>query len=382
MNRPVVRILHVVGGMNRGGVETWLVHVLRHIEPGRFQMDFMVHTDQPCAYDDEIRALGGRILPCLHPARPWSYASNFRRLLAANGPYDIIHSHVHHYSGYILRLARGEGIPVRIAHSHNDSTSHDPAAGPLRSVYLRLASGWIRRHATNGLAVSRPAAAALFGPRWESDPRWRVLYCGIDPRPFHLPPDLSVRAALHIPPEAFVIGHVGRFDEQKNHRFLIEVARAVACLEPRTVLLLIGDGPLRPDIERRVAETGLSGRVVFAGLQSDVPRMLIGAVDVFAMPSLHEGLPLALLEAQAAGLPCVIAAGLPEESIVIPRLVKQLGLAQGASCWAEAILAAGRKPPPVTRCKTLKTLEASKFNIRRSTDQLERFYLQCQSDAA
>ena len=101
-----VRVLHVLGGMNRGGVETWLMHVLRHIDRNRFRMDFLVHTVNPCAYDDEIHSLGSEIIPCLHPSRPWTYVRNFKRILREHGPYDVVHSHVHHFSGHILRLAR------------------------------------------------------------------------------------------------------------------------------------------------------------------------------------------------------------------------------------------------------------------------------------
>src|SRR6476661_2448436 len=95
VDRQTIRILHVVGGMNRGGVETWLMHVLRHIDREHFRMDFLVHTALPCAYDEEIRSLGSEIIPCLHPSRPWRYAQHFRRILKENAPYNVVHSHVH-----------------------------------------------------------------------------------------------------------------------------------------------------------------------------------------------------------------------------------------------------------------------------------------------
>ena len=237
-----IRVLHIVGGMNRGGVETWLMHVLRHIDRERFQMDFMVHTAKPCSYDNEVRALGGRILPCLHPNRPWRYARNFRRIVAAYGPYDIVHSHVHHYSGYTLRLAQRAGIPIRIAHSHNDASPQDISPSPLRWIYLTTTKRFIRRYATIGLAASGKAAEALFGREWQRSSFCRLLYYGIDLAPFRAKADPSVRAALQLSPDAFVIGHVGRFDEQKNHRFLLEIFRHVADADPRTRLMLIGDG--------------------------------------------------------------------------------------------------------------------------------------------
>src|SRR5208337_3468794 len=136
-NGPI-RILQVVGGMERAGVETWLMHVLRQIDRDRFRMDFLVHTDHPCAYDEEIHSLGSKIIPCLRPSRPWTYARNFTRILREHGPYDVVHSHVHHFSGYVVRLAHRAGIPLRISHSHNDTTNLEARSGMIRHAYLSL----------------------------------------------------------------------------------------------------------------------------------------------------------------------------------------------------------------------------------------------------
>jgi glycosyltransferase involved in cell wall biosynthesis len=371
--RPI-RVLHIVGGMNRGGVETWLMHVLRHIGREHFQMDFMVHRTEPCSYDNEVRALGGRIFPCLHPTRPWRYAQNFRRIIAACGPYDIVHSHVHHYSGYTLSLAERAGTPIRIAHSHNDASPQDISPSLLRWSYLTTAKRLIRRFATMGLAASSKAAEALFGSAWQSSSLCRLLYYGIDLAPFRDKADPSVRSALRLPPDAFVIGHVGRFDEQKNHRFLLEIFRSVADADPRARLLLIGDGRLRPAIEQRVTELNLTGRVIFAGLRADVPRVLLGVVNVFVMPSLHEGLPLAGLEAQAAGLPCVFADSITAELDVVPHLVTRLQLSQSSLEWARAVLAKRNQAPPISQSEALAAMERSPFDIRRSVAELTRLY--------
>lgn len=149
------RVLHVVGGMNRGGVETWLMHVLRHINRQEFQMDFLVHTDESCVYDSEIRRLGSKIIPCLHPSRPFSYARRLWCVLRDGGPYDIVHSHVHHYSGFVLRVARSAGVRSRITHSHNDMRLPDSTAGAIRGLYLRGMKRWNAQEATMGLAASR-----------------------------------------------------------------------------------------------------------------------------------------------------------------------------------------------------------------------------------
>lgn len=375
MGKRPLRILHVVGGMNRGGVETWLKHVLSHIDRDRFNMDFLVHTDNPCAYDDEIRALGSRILPCLSPSRPLQYAHEFRRILAEYGPYDVIHSHVHHYSGYVLRLAHSAGVPLRIAHSHNDTAALEARAGLFRRAYLGVTSRWITRYAMAGLSASRLAAAALFGSEWESDPRWRPLYCGVDFSHFQSatnPTDL--RAELGLPPDAFVIGHVGRFSEQKNHKFLIEIAAEVVKREPKAYLLMVGDGVLRPAIEEAVARSGLIEHVVFAGLRSDVHRLMLEVMDVFLLPSLHEGLPLVGMEVQAAGVPSVMSDTITSEVEVVSELVRWLSLSQPASVWAEAVLLAREMREKITQPDALAKMERSPFNVQVSIRELERVY--------
>jgi glycosyltransferase involved in cell wall biosynthesis len=372
-----LRVLHVVGGMNRGGIETWLMHVLRQADRGRCRMDFVVHTDRPCAYDDEIRALGGRILPCPAPNRtpPWGYSRAFRRLLAEHGPYDVVHSHLHFYGGNVLRLAHKAGVPVRIAHSHCDVSSAEARGGVLRRGYRGLMRHWVRRHATAGLAASRLAAADLFGPAWESDPRWRIFYCGIDLSPFHEADAAALRPNLGQPEGAFVIGHVGRFAEQKNHAFLVEIAAEVAHRDPQMHLLLVGEGELRAAVEEQVRRAGLAGRVTFAGARPDVPRLMLHAMDVFVLPSLYEGLPVVGLEAQAAGLPLVTSDAVTPEVARVPHLVRRLPLSAPASAWADAVLAARDGRRDAARREALAIMAGGPFDIRASVRELERLYL-------
>lgn len=372
--RPI-RILHVVGGMNRGGVETWLMHVLRHIDRDRFQMDFLVHTEKPCPYDDEARALGSKIIPCLSPSKPWLYGRNFKRILREYGPYDIVHSHVHHFSGYVLYLAKQAGVPVRIAHSHNDTSAIDAKAGLHRQLYLSLTKWSISWCSTVGLGCSCNAVADLFGAAWKTDTRWQVLDYGVDLKPFYDRVDsIGVRAELGIPADAFVIGHIGRFETQKNHLFLLEIAAEVAKQEQKMHLLLIGDGSLRSDIEQKVVQMGLSDRVTFAGNRSDVPRLMLKAVDVFLFPSLHEGLGLVLIEAQAAGLPCVFSDVVPEEADLVRPLLQRISLSKSASIWAEAVRSARSNASAISQRDALAIVENTPFNIAASVKKLTEVY--------
>ena len=190
---------------------------------------------------------------------------------------------------------------------------------------LSLSRHLIRRHATMGLAVSRLAARGRFGPHWQEDSRFRILPCAISLDAFSGQVDrASVRRSLGLPESAFVLGHVGRFVPEKNHGFLIEIAAEVCRRVPEAHLLLVGDGPLRPAMEEKLVALGLSKRVTFTGLRQDVPKLLQGAIDIFLFPSLYEGLGIAVVEAQASGLPCLIADTISREVEVIPELVQWL----------------------------------------------------------
>lgn len=369
------RILHIVGGMNRGGVETWLMHVLRHIDRRQYQMDFLTHTTEPCAYDDEIRALGSQIIPCLNPtSKPLTYARNLHAVLE-NGRYDVLHSHVHHFSGWPLRAAAQAGVPVRIAHSHNDTSAVQARASLPRRAYLQLMTHWIDRYATHKLSASGLAASALFKAGWQTDPRHRLLYYGIDLTPFTAEADRSaLRSSLNIPPDAFVIGHVGRFAEQKNHRFLIDIAAEVCRQAPDACFLLVGDGPLRPQIEQQAAQAGLQERMIFAGPRADVPALMTSVMDTFLFPSLHEGLGIVLVEAQAAGLPCIYSDVVPQDAEIIPHLVCTLSLDQPAAAWAQAVLACRERQTEISPAEALNRVRQSHFNIEQSVRDLMAVY--------
>ncbi|AFY95366.1 glycosyltransferase family 1 protein [Chamaesiphon minutus] len=373
-DRPPIKILQVVGMMNRGGAETWLMHVLRNIDRNIFQIDFLVSTTDACAYDDEIRALGGRVIPCTGPSNPLTYARKFQQVLQEYGPYDVVHSHIHHYNGYILRLADRAGVPIRVCHSHIDSTALEAKSSWLRRLYFKLMTRWIDRHATIGLGCSDVASANLFGKDWQKDSRWQKYYCSIDLTPFETKVDpRQVRAELGIPAAAFAIGHVGRFQEQKNHTFLVDIFAQVLKREPQAYLLLIGDGPLRAEIERQVERAGLAERTLFTGSRPDVPNLMMGAMDAFVMPSLCEGLPLVGIEVQAAGLQTFLSEAITPEVCLVEPLVRQLSLSQPAAIWADEIVRAHRERA-IDRHSALKTIQQSTFNIQVGIDQLMKVY--------
>lgn len=370
-----IRILHVVSGMDRGGAETWLMHMLRHIDRDRYQMDFMSQLDTYDAYFDEIKSLGSQIFSCTGQSQPLLYAQKFRQIIRDHGPYDLIQVHLHHFSGYILYLAKQAGIKVRVVHSHIDTSSIESTANWQRKAYVALMKWSISKNATAGLAASEMAAADLFGTNWKDDLRWQTLYCGIDLAPFCQPIDTAnLRAEFGIGEDELVIGHVGRFESQKNHHFLLEIFAEITKREPKTRLLLIGIGSLRSEIEAKAIQMGLANRVIFLGARPDVPRLMRGLIDVFLFPSLYEGLGLVLVEAQAAGLPCTFSDIVPEEADIVKSLIQRLSLTKPASEWARVILESLSKKHVVSQAQSLELVAQSVFNLQVSLQELTQFY--------
>lgn len=373
--KDAIRILHVVDGLERGGITGWLVSILRNLRCDEFRMDFLVHTDRACAYDAEASNLGARVIRCPDYRRPWSYSRRFLSIVKQYGPYDIVHSHCHRFSGFIFLLAHRARIPVRIAQGHTSSSGFPSRRGPARRGYYWLMDRWIDRYCTTGLAVSPGAARDLFGPAWESRGLCRLLHSGIDTEPFHRPFDrAAVRSELGLSPGALVVGHVGRFTPPKNHIFLLEVFAAALRMEPKLRLVLIGDGAEEDSVRRKAKELALDDSVVFLGSRPDVPRLLLGAIDLFLFPSLSEGLGLAFLEAQAAGLPCIVSANVPEETDVVRPLITRLSLDLPAQDWAEQLIRAGTAPPVIPREDALKKIEDSPFTISSSLRALQEVY--------
>jgi len=335
MKQTPIRVLHTLGALNPGGVETWLRQILKCMGPG---IEFSLCTlgSQPGMFKDEVEKLGVKVLRCPKSTNLWSVGRRFRKILR-DGGYDVVHSHVHLFSGFLLRWANAEGVPIRIAHSH--TTRDDRPDTPPRRHYCKLMKSWIRSYATHGLAASEHAAAALFGEQWKSDKRFRVFYNGIDLLPFqeNLVRD-NVRGEFGLSPDVPVVGHVGRFVPAKNHRFLLTIADELIRQRPDLQFLFIGDGPLRCEMEAQSRSMGLASNVQFVGSRNDVPRLMRGAMDAFIFPSLWEGLPIALLEAQAAGLRCVFSDNITREIELLPAQMTRMSLSRSPGEWAAATL--------------------------------------------
>ena len=354
------RVLQVVTHMNRGGLETMLMNYYRQMDRSRVQFDFLTHREGEKDYDAEIRALGGRIYH-VPPVNPFGrdYLRSLDDFFADHPEYRVVHSHLDCMSAPVLRAAKKHGVPVRLAHSHSSSQDKD-----LKYPLKLLCKRGIAAQATGLFACGENAGQWMFGGA-----EFRVLPNAIDAAAYRADETVrqEVRRELGLE-DAVVLGHVGRFSEPKNHPFLIDLFAAAAKKEPKARLLLVGSGEGRAAIEEKVQSLGLADKVLFLGVRSDVNRLL-QAMDVFVFPSLYEGLPVSLVEAQAAGLPCVISDRVPAESVLTDG-VAQLPLGS-AEDWAEQVLCAARRE----RKDTYDAICAAGFDIAQNAKWLEEFYL-------
>ncbi|CAH1206838.1 Putative glycosyltransferase EpsF [Paenibacillus plantiphilus] len=369
-----IKVLHVVGKMHPGGIETLLMNVFRHLDRDRYEFHFAVQSEERAFYDDEIEALGGRILRQPHPQRG---LKRFRRAFEANvrkhGPYGAVHSHIFGFSGYVLKLASGLGIPVRISHSH--TVHRKTRESLLRRLYRQHMQRLILKHTTHMLGCSRAACESLFGTNCWSDSRVQVFPNAIALLPYESLPSnrASLRERLGIPNDGTqVFAHIGRFQPLKNHSFLIDRFAEYLRTNPDAKLLLVGDGPEKQAMQEKVERLGLSGHIEFLGLRRDIPELL-GAADGFILPSQYEGLGIVLIEAQAAGVPCLISEGVPDEADLKLGLVSRLRLDDAAGKWVEGFRQLALTPQPEWP-KRLVALESSGFNMSSSVRRLERLY--------
>lgn len=359
----MIRVLQVVTYMGRGGLETMLMNYYRHINRNKVQFDFLVHRDFEADYDQEIRELGGRIY---HVSRlvPWSrsYRAELKKFFREHPEYRIVHVHQDCLSSVALQCAKECGVPVRIAHSHNSNQDKNWKY-LIKLHYMKQ----IPYCATDLFACSKAAGRWMFGQN-----SFQILNNAIDTDCYRYSKsvDMDVREDLELG-NSIVIGHVGRFDPQKNHEFLIDIFYSCTKLDPNMKLMLVGDGEGKEKIQQKVRDMNLQDKVIFTGVRSDVNR-LMQAMDVFVFPSLYEGLPVTMIEAQASGLPCVISDHVSEECIIIKDLVFCMPMEESSARWAEHILHQSSRK----RENYIKKLQERGYDISTAAKKLENFYLE------
>lgn len=361
------RVLLVFGRLNRGGAETMAMNIYRNIDRSKLQFDFMVHTTDKCDYDDEILSLGGRIyaVPRYNIANHFKYKKCWDAFMKQHPEYKIVHAHMSGSAGVFLPICKKYGCYV-ISHSHTVA----PKNG-LRQVVVNSFRYPLRHISNYMFGCSDQAGEWMFGKKAVKKSNYATLKNGIDIETFAFSPEKRkrIREELNIE-DKFVICNVARFDVAKNHLFLIDIFNELYKQNSNSILLLVGDGTLRGDIEKKIAEYNLQDSVILTGVRPDVDALL-SASDVFAMPSAFEGLPVSLIEAQTNGLH-IVATDVISPEIHITDLVELYSTQKGAKEWADILL---KYSDGYKRKNTADKIIAAGYDIKTSAKQLEEFYL-------
>lgn len=357
MNEPI-RILHIVGAMYPGGMENFIMNLYRNIDRTRFQFDFVVHQQKDNDYTEEIEKLGGRVylLPRL-TRKPFSNLHRIRRLVRENH-YPMVIRHTANALVAPQLLAAKSAGAVTVCHSHNET---DPQ---LR--LHRMGQKLMRRAADIRLACSEKAGRWMYG-----DQSFEVIHNAIDiPRfAYSESKAAKIREEFHLEGK-HAYGNIANFIASKNHSYLLRIYREIIALDPDAVCFCLGEGDLRPQIEEEIKELHLEGRVILTGIRGDVPDFM-SALDVLVFPSRFEGLPLTLIEAQAAGLPSLISDTITGDVIVTEGIVQQLSIELDPKEWAErAVLLAKEQSD---RTCPYESIAAAGYDIRQLVQWYQEF---------
>lgn len=365
----MIKVLVLDTVMDRGGAETMIMNYMRNINRNEISFDFLTNRDYRAAYEDEIESLGGKVYhmaPQL-PGHFRQYKKEMKEFLKEHPEYKIIHSNLEERSYLPLKAAKNAGVPVRISHAHNRPLGFDIKT--LVRYYFR----WrLKKVNTHMFACGNEAGDWLYGKK----NRDKVIQINnaIDAKEFSYNKEksLEMKKKLGVD-EKTVIGHVGRFFAQKNHPFLIDIFKSIHDKDPNTVLLLVGGGELDDalmnQMKEKVNSLGLKNHIMFLGVREDMADIL-QAFDLFLLPSLYEGLPVTMIEAQASGLPCVISDKVPIQCDITGN-TRVVSLEESTDKWAKEVLDYVKE---YDRQDTFNQIKEAGFDIKENAKWLEDFY--------
>lgn len=365
--------------MDRGGIETMLMNLYRHIDREKVQFDFLAHYGREAVYNDEIRSLGGRIyeMPALKDEnhvyywRIFSYLRALHRFFKEHQEYKVIHGHMTNTASIYMPIAKKYGVTCRISHSHSTRGK----AGHLGKVTDLLQKS-ISRHATDFFACSKGAMHWFYPQSLIDSGKVQVLANAVDAERFRFRPEIRAqkRQELNLG-ENLAIICVGRFRPEKNQTFLMDVLQEMLKHRKDVIFVFAGEGPCEEEVKAKAKAYGIEAHTRFLGMRTDVPELL-QAADAFVLPSFWEGLPVTAIEAQAGGLHCVVSQGLTEEMNAI-NMVNYVSLEASCSTWGEALINAATQP----RRDTYEEIKAAGYDINTTAPWLQAYYLRKHGDA-
>ena len=364
MSVKPIRIAHIIGKLNAAGVEAVVNNYYKNIDHDKYQFDYFIDADSTCQPPQALIDMGARYYVVPPYQKLPQYLLALTKYFKENN-YRIVHSAMNTLAVFSLFAAWFANVPVRINHNHSTASKGETKRNLLKYLLRPLATLF----ATHYCACSSYAGEWLFGKQLVREGKVTIFNNAIRIEDYAYNSALreAMRKELHIE-NKFVVGHVGRFCFQKNHEFLIDVFKLVHNKDKNAILLLVGIGELQDAIKQKVLNSGLQNSVIFLGARKDVNK-LYQAMDVFVLPSHYEGLPVVGVEAQAAGLPCILSDQMTDETVIIKE-TKVLPLNAGAAVWAETIL----ETKNLNRRNTMEDVKKAGFDIKTEAKKMEAYY--------
>lgn len=368
----MIRVLHITEMLSAAGIESFIMNIYRHIDRKKIQFDFLVLRDQIEFYDDEIQRLGGKKY-FVHSEikntwlRILDEAKQIERFLKKH-PYEIVHIH---YTTPLrapyLKACINAGVSKRIYHSHSAYVS---GKNICKIALYNLMKKKITKWATNYFACSQAAAEWVYEKKLLNSGKIQIIHNGIDTRYFAF--DKKIRESMRDKYELkdkLILIHTGRFTNQKNHEFILRVFAELKKNHSNAMLLLLGTGELLEKIKKQAKELKLDDSILFLGIQKEVGKYL-SVADCYIMPSLYEGLPVAAIEAQCAGLPCVFSTNITKE-VALTGLTAFLSLNESTNTWAEQIISFSKEP----RVDQSSVMKEKGYDVQTIAENMQEFYL-------
>ena len=358
-----MKILYVNNTMNIGGIESFLMNILRNIDRKKYEIVFLTYNNETFDYEKEIEKLGSRILRISNPNKVSNleHVKQLYKVIKEESP-DVVHCHTHFNSGYVMLAASLAKIKIRICHSHSTYALLEKSI--TKKCKWMISKTMMKLFATDFIACSHEAGVALYG---KND--FKKVTNGINMKDYQYDEKIrkEYRKTLHIKQTATVIGHVGRLDYPKNHAFLIKIYKEYLKKNPNSVLVLVGDGPLSQKIEEDIKKNHLQDHIKMLGSRNDVNKLL-NVFDFLVFPSIYEGLPLSLVEVQANGIPCLISDSISKE-IKLTECIEFLSLKKSAKVWATKLEKQSKK-----RIDTYEQMQNSEYSIKNTINELLKIY--------
>lgn len=363
MSEPI-RILHMIGSLNVGGSQAMIINLHKAIDKAKVQFDYIVDHPDQLYYEPIIKALGGKIftLPTFKGYNVVEVCKAWKKFFKEHPEYKILHSHVRSYASLYLPIAQKAGLKT-IIHSHNTSSGKG-----LKAIVKFCLQRGLRKNVDYYFACSDVAGKWLFGEKITKQNNYFVLKNAIDVGKYAFSEECrkKIRDEFNIK-DKFVVGHVGRFHPQKNHLFLVDVFAEIHKQCPNSILMLVGIGELMDAVKAKVAELKLNDSVIFTGSRDDVNELL-SAFDAFVFPSLFEGLPVTLVEAQVAGLPCFASDTITRE-VDFAEKIHYISFKCDAAYWANEIVNSKRE-----RLDLAESIKNAGYDIQYTANWLTGFY--------